>query len=38
MDIVGDFAVAVDDHMTRIALAENVHGLVVRQSDFKVNG
>ena len=33
MDIVGDFSVAVYDHMTRITLAENVHGFVIRQSD-----
>ena len=35
MDIVNDFAVAVDDHMTRITLTENVHGFVIRQSDVK---
>ena len=30
---IDDFAVAVDNHMTRISCAENARGLVIRQSD-----
>ena len=33
MDIVDDLAVAVEDHIARVTLAENAHGLVVPQSD-----
>ena len=33
MDIVGDFPFAVYDYMTRITLAENLHGLVIPQGD-----
>ena len=33
MDVVDDFAVAVEDHIARITLAENAHGIFVPQSD-----
>ena len=33
MDVVDDFALAADDHIARITLAENVHSLVACQGD-----